>query len=132
MSLSSASDPYPPATGSPPAALDDTSSRGRPDGTGLHDRSRNVGCAGEGGLSGDGTADDAQDETQDGATNDAWDGTWDSTTDDARDDARDSSPDETGDGDSAADKTLSEARDRAEPDDANIECDVDRPRVDVK
>jgi len=91
-----------------------------------------VGCAGEGGLSGDGAANDARDGTWDGATNNARDGTWDGVTDDAQDDAQDGSPDETGDGDSAADKTLGEAQDRAKPDDANIECNVDRPQVDVK
>ena len=85
MSCSSASDPYPPATGSPPATLDDTSSCGRPDGTGLHNGSCDVGCAGEGGLSGDGMADDAQDGTQDGMTNDTQDGTWDGATDDTQD-----------------------------------------------
>jgi len=53
-------------------------------------------------------------------------------TDDAQDDTQDSSPDETGDGDGAADKTLGEARDRAEPDNADIEHNVDWPQVDVK
>jgi len=70
--------------------------------------------------------------TRDGATNDAWDGTWDGATDDAQDDAQDGSPNETGDGDGAADKTLGEAWDRAKPDDTDVECNVDRLRVDVK
>jgi len=122
MSRSSASDPYPPATSSPPAALDDTSSRG----TGSHNRSREVGCAGEGALSGNGATDGTQDGTQDGAT------------DDAQDDAQDSTPDKTGDGaakfmqDGAADNTLGEAWDRAKPNNADVEHNVDRPWEDVK
>lgn len=85
-----------------------------------------MGCAREGALSGNSMTDSIWDGTQDGATNNT------------QDDVQDGTPDETGDGtaefmqDSAADNTLSEAWDRAKPDDTDIECNVDQPQEDVK
>jgi len=58
VSLSSLSKSYP-SSSSPPAALDDTSSHGKPDGTGAHNGSHKVACAEE--DSGNGVIDGAQD-----------------------------------------------------------------------
>ena len=76
-----------------------------------------------------------QDGAQDGTTN----GKQDSTRDGMTNGARDSTADETGDGankwiqDGATDKTPDEAWDRAEPNDTDVEHDVDQPqRVVVK
>jgi len=108
MSLSSTSDPYS-SSSWPPGALDDTSSCGIPNGTGLHDGSPKVGCAE--GPSGNSATDGTQDGTQDGA--------------------QDSATDKTGDGateypqEGAADKTIDDAWDKPEPNDANVEHNVD-------
>ena len=62
------------------------------------------------------------------------DGKRDGARDSATDGARDGTADKTGDGankwirDGATDKTPDEARDRAEPDDTDIERNVDWPR----
>ena len=75
MFLSSLSDSYP-SSSSSPATLDNISSCGKPNGTGVHDGSHKVGCSED--LSGDGTIDGAQDSaqdgTQDGAANKTRDG----------------------------------------------------------
>ena len=85
-----------------------TSSRGRLDGTGAHDESREAGCAGEEVLSGVGTIEGARDSARDSAADETGDGTSECTRDDATDEA------------------LEEAWGKGEDDDTDVACDMDR------